>query len=230
METNARPRLPVEVCERIIEHVYSSRQDLIPAMRATLCNCALVCRAWRPRAQIILFKRVEVRDKDSLYRLAELLHSTSGDLGSYIRTLDIRGHLNVPQSPAVLFPSVVGRRLANLSRLTITGFGCNNGPRDGHCSRLGSKTELPCLPVHPYFPSLMSPVSHIHRLSLTMLTFPSFADFARVLATLRNLRYLWCQTVSWTALGPESRCMAKDRPHDSRHTFLPKLEMLEVCP
>ena len=54
METDPRPRLPVEVCERIIEHVYSSRQDLIPAMRATLCNCALVCRAFfRPAASVL---------------------------------------------------------------------------------------------------------------------------------------------------------------------------------
>ncbi|TFK77657.1 hypothetical protein K466DRAFT_607884 [Polyporus arcularius HHB13444] len=96
-QVEAKPRLPIEVCERVIEAVYNDYYYFVSTSLATLSSCALVCRAWRPCARRVLFDYVLLRDKDALYRFAEIL-DTSPELGSYVRTLALRGYLHVPYS------------------------------------------------------------------------------------------------------------------------------------
>ncbi|TFK79049.1 hypothetical protein K466DRAFT_606440, partial [Polyporus arcularius HHB13444] len=146
----AEPRLPIEVCERVIEAVYDGRYEFVSTSLATLSSCALVCRAWRPRAQRVLFEFVLLRDKDTLYRIAQLLDA-SPELGSYVRTLALRGYLHVPYSPAVLFLAALRGRLANLANLYIQGFDDNE--KAANPLPEGEK-ELPFLPIYRYFPSL----------------------------------------------------------------------------
>ncbi len=221
----AEPRLPIEVCERVIEAVYDDLYLFVSTSLATLSRCALVCRAWRPRAQRILFEYVLLRDKDVLYRFAALLDA-SPELGTYVRTLELRGHLHVPYSPAVLFLTALRGRLTNLAELYIHGFQDDekaaNPLPDG-------KRELPFLPIYRYFPSLLTSISHIRRLEFVNVRFPSFGDFARFLSALPNLKALYCYLVSWAVLGLEPVCMAKRSSHDSQKTFLPNLEELTVC-
>ncbi|TFK89033.1 hypothetical protein K466DRAFT_45510 [Polyporus arcularius HHB13444] len=170
----AEPRLPIEVCERVIEAVYND-----------FYACALVCRAWRARAQRVLFQYVLLQDKDALYRFAELLHA-SPELGSYVRTLRMRGYLHMPYSPAVLFLTALRGRLTNLAALHIDGF--DDAEKAANLLPEGEK-ELPFLPFHRYFPSLLGSISHINRLSLVNVRFSSFGDFARCLSTLHNLNW-----------------------------------------
>ncbi|RDX43243.1 hypothetical protein OH76DRAFT_1488026 [Lentinus brumalis] len=193
---NAEPRLPIEVSERVIEAVYNDWYEFVSTSLATLSSCSLVCRAWRPRAQRVLFECVLLRDKDALYGFAELLY-TSPELGSYVR------------------------KLTNLAKLYIIGF--HDDEKAANPLPEGEK-ELPYLPIHRYFPSLLTSISHIRRLDFADVRFPSFGDFARFLSTLPNLKVLHCHRISWAVLGLEPVCMAKRSSHDSRKTFLSKLE------
>ncbi len=219
------PRLPIEVCERIIEAVYDSRYTLVSTSLATLSGCALVCRAWRPRAQRVLFEFVLLRDKDALYCFAELLDA-SPELGTYVRTLAFRGYLHVPYSPAVLFLTALRGKLTNLVELFIYGF--RDAEKALNPLPEGEK-ELPFLPIHPYFPSLLMSISHIRRLDFVDVRFPSFGDFARFLSTLPSLNVLACHRISWAVLGLEPVCMVKRSSAHSRKMFLPSLVFLTVC-
>lgn len=88
------PRLPVDVVERVLELVYPARQELFSEAGATLCSCALVCQAWRARAQMILFEHVQIRDAASLRQFAALLRSSGGGLHDHVLMLQIWGHLH----------------------------------------------------------------------------------------------------------------------------------------
>ncbi|TFK83180.1 hypothetical protein K466DRAFT_438757, partial [Polyporus arcularius HHB13444] len=176
---------PIEVFEHIIEVMHDANYHELPTTLATLSRCALVCRGWRPRSQRILFQYVLLRDKDALYRFAELIN-TSPELGSYVHRLDLRGYLHVPYSPAVLFLTALQGRLTNLSELCIDGDDkiANSLPE-------GEK-KLPCLPIHRYFPSLLTSISHIRTLHFGTVRFPSFGDLARLLSMLPSLNTLSC--------------------------------------
>ncbi|RDX43204.1 hypothetical protein OH76DRAFT_1488011 [Lentinus brumalis] len=218
----AEPRLPIEVCERVIEAVYNDEYDFVLTSLATLSRCALVCRAWRPRAQRILFEHVLLRDKHTLYRFAALLDA-SPELETYVRTLELRGHLHVPYSPAVLFLTALRGKLTNLAEVYINGF--DDAEKAANPLPEGEK-ELPFLPIYRYFPSLLRSISHIRRLDFVDVRFPSFGDFARFLNALPNLKNLHCYRISWAVLGLEPVCMAKRSSHDFRKTFLPNFEGL----
>ncbi len=211
-------RVPIEVWEHVIEAAYNERYGEVPVAFATLCSCALVCRVWRPCAQKVLFNYVVLRDKAALYRFAELVDAYP-KLGTYVRMLALRGYLHVPYSPAVLFLTALGRRLTNLSALSIHGF--DDDEKAAHPLPEGHK-ELPCLPFHRYFPSLLTSVSHIRRLSLRDVRFASFGDFARFLSALCNLGDLFCTRISWSVLGVDPACF------NSGETFLPNLKTLLV--
>ncbi|TFK85526.1 hypothetical protein K466DRAFT_664450 [Polyporus arcularius HHB13444] len=209
-------RVPVEVWEHVIEAAYNERYGEVPVAFATLCSCALVCRVWCPCAQQVLFNYVVLRDKAALYRFAELVDAYP-KLGTYVRMLALRGYLHVPYSPAVLFLTALGRRLTNLSALSIHGF--DDDEKAAHPLPEGHK-ELPCLPFHRYFPSLLTSISHIRRLSLRDVRFASFGDFARFLSALCNLGDLFCTRISWSVLGVDPACF------NSGETFLPNLKTL----
>ncbi len=221
----SKPRVPVEVCERVIGAVYDDRYALVSAASATLTSCALVCRAWRSPAQRVLFHYVTLRDKDMLYSFRELLDA-SPELGPYVHALELRGYLHVPYSPAVLFPTVIGGRLVNLVEVHLIEVWSEEKDAKPHAEGI---KNLPTLPIHRFLPSLFaSCISHIRSLSLYAVIFPSFADFARILHALPDLRELDCQSVSWTVFGQEPRCMAKGKSGRPRNTFLPKLAFLGV--
>ncbi|TBU43571.1 hypothetical protein BD309DRAFT_94746, partial [Dichomitus squalens] len=76
-------RLPVEVCEHIMDMLSSSR-PFVEDTRALRC-CALVCRAWRVRSQRNLFYSVVLRDLTALQRFSAVL-----DNGPTFLTLSTR--------------------------------------------------------------------------------------------------------------------------------------------
>ncbi|RPD75974.1 hypothetical protein L226DRAFT_612233 [Lentinus tigrinus ALCF2SS1-7] len=225
LQGEVNPRLPTEVCENVIEASYDRCYHLIQSSLATLSSCSLVCRAWRPRGQSLLFEYVLLRDKDALYRYAELVNS-SPKVGAYMRTLSFRGYLHVPYSPAVLFPTVLRGKLPNLSEVYFNEFSA-----DAKAAKQlpEGKKELPSLPIHPYFPSLLACISHIRILHLSNVRFSSFGDVARILDKLSNIQELHCEGLSWAVLGQEPQCMVKRDLYDSRTTFLPRLEFLMKC-
>ena len=70
---NHAGRLPIEVCENVIDMLYSQHlHDQLEHSRA-LHSCALVCRAWRIRSQRNLFYSVVLCATEAVYKLAAVL-------------------------------------------------------------------------------------------------------------------------------------------------------------
>ncbi|KZT06049.1 uncharacterized protein LAESUDRAFT_195340 [Laetiporus sulphureus 93-53] len=51
---NPQPRLPPEICERIIDQFYPHRSWRVD--RQTVLNCALVCRGWYAQSRMVFYK------------------------------------------------------------------------------------------------------------------------------------------------------------------------------
>ncbi|KAK7684925.1 hypothetical protein QCA50_011760 [Cerrena zonata] len=64
---SGRPRLPIEICEYVIDWASAQHQAPFPYYshyQETLCACTLVCRSWRPRARMYLFTEVDISSKN----------------------------------------------------------------------------------------------------------------------------------------------------------------------
>ena len=91
-----QPRLPVEVCEHIInmlagrddEKMYMNRE-----IRKSLSSCRLVCRDWVPRCRFHLFDEVSVHSRDELQAAATFLRRSSFH-ADRVRILKIYGDGN----------------------------------------------------------------------------------------------------------------------------------------
>ncbi|RDX43259.1 hypothetical protein OH76DRAFT_1302696, partial [Lentinus brumalis] len=187
--------LPLEVCESVIDRVHHpSLFDHHATMYscAALSQCSLVCRAWRPRAQKLLFYAVELRTAYLLYAFVELLDESPG-IATYVHVVLIHGstHYTPGDSVFPLFPTVLAGKLPNLQEI----------PRV-----LGRKFTLPHLPLYPWFYTLLDELRHLTVLRLGVLTFPSFGDFARILHRLTGLQSLVCDALDWSNLGLVPLC------------------------
>ncbi|KAJ3489342.1 hypothetical protein NLI96_g2193 [Meripilus lineatus] len=74
------PKLPVEVCERIIDN----------ASIGTAKRCSQVCHSWLPRSRVIIFETVTLRSSSKASKLLSLL-SRSPSIGYYVCVLRISG-------------------------------------------------------------------------------------------------------------------------------------------
>ncbi|KAI0712812.1 hypothetical protein C8T65DRAFT_574400 [Cerioporus squamosus] len=225
------PRLPVEVCESVIDRVLHPRlfhRHAITRSRTALSQCALVCRAWRRRAQMRLFYSVEFSTTYLLYTFAELLDE-SPLLATYVHVVLVHGssHNTPGDSVLAFFPTVMGGRLPNLQEISVYGTGGVSERRYHGNPGLAAharKRVLPHLPLHPCFPILLTGLRRLTKLRLGVLTFPSFGDLGRILHTFIELQSLVCDALDWSVLGIVPPCMIKGE----RTYFLPELSELKV--
>ena len=111
--------IPTEVCEDIIDMLYSTYPSDTVKDLATLRNCALVCRAWRVRSQKTLFYRVQLSDSTSLHQLSAIL-DTGPHLRDYVHEVELTGyHLHTTTSIFALFPVVFAQKLPNLKQIYV---------------------------------------------------------------------------------------------------------------
>ncbi|KAH9851506.1 hypothetical protein C2E23DRAFT_227194 [Lenzites betulinus] len=84
--------LPIEVCEFVIDAIVSlyARQPWLrtPRIGDALRNCALTCRAWRPRAQRRLWEVVRL-DAFSVNKFVAKIRHVPARLASLVHTLEI---------------------------------------------------------------------------------------------------------------------------------------------
>ena len=223
------PCIPIEVFENVIDSLYSTPLDDQLQSSDALRSCALVCRAWRVRAQMMLFHSVVLSDAAALYRF-----STALDLGrhlsSYVRELILTGrYLHTTTSILALFPSILRGKVPNLMDLQVIHI-----PEDADWypeSPAERQRKLQCVPLHPRFPLLLSssffPIKHLH---LEDVTFCYFSDFVHVVNALRTLQSLVCYNVRWMILGMLPACMSRREGRAaSQASFAPSLEELLVC-
>ena len=218
-----RPRLPVEVCEAVIEAIHEFSSTRFHTNCTTCRACALVCRALLPRSQMTLFRTVELTNASALYKFSAHLDAVP-HIAGYVRQLMLASRsLHSADSVVAVFPTILKGRLPNLVFLDCWRI-FEDEIWHPEAKRQPLTKELPCLPLHPRFPTLMAPFGGITEIELVGVTFPSFGDLARALHSFCNLRHASLHTVGWMALGSLPSCMATE----SQPRFLPYLTELSV--
>ncbi|EJF57279.1 hypothetical protein DICSQDRAFT_32800, partial [Dichomitus squalens LYAD-421 SS1] len=167
---------PVEVCENIIDMLYSFPiMDRVENAR-TLHRCALVCRAWRVRSQRNLFYSVVLHNIEALQKFSAVLDN-GPHLCEYVHQLTLMGRtLHTTASPLSLLPIALHGKLPKLQEVTIN-------------------RSLQYLPLHPRFALYFSAFTTVSGLYIFDLTFGHFNDFARMINSLPALRRLVCNGV-----------------------------------
>lgn len=198
LRTPPFPQLPWEVCEFIIDALGQAATGLRRNEETrALTKCALVCRAWRPRAQLWIFRQIILSNPASLSRLKTLLEASPG-LATHIRALRVYcgdADRYTACNLATAFPAALGRRVTSLREIHLDGF-------DGVLGRrLRGEKLLEHLPLHPCFQILYRPYSTVTILRLSRVTFPNFADFIKFVSCFAGLRELRCDGVKWFVLG-----------------------------
>lgn len=90
-----RPRknldgLPAELVDEVLS--YFDGSDL-----ATLRYCSLICRSWRIRSQLILFKHVSLWNESRLQSWCGTIPPSSSGISSFVRNLELGGRWIRPQ-------------------------------------------------------------------------------------------------------------------------------------
>ena len=228
-------RIPTEVCEGIVDMLYSDNASDTFEDIATLRTCSLVCRSWRVRAQRNLFYKVQLSDGTSLNRLSTIL-DTGRHLRDYVHEVILVGHfLQTTASILSLFPVIFFGKLPNLERLDIGSLQESDTwwyPRPPDPPKTKS---LSYIPLHPRLSVFLSSFKGISQILLYSTTFRSFSEFVRMIHGLPNLKHLACSSVRWLAPGgshPDADFTRKPDqwlPHG--HTlppFAPKIRKLWV--
>ena len=195
--------IPTEVCENIIDMLYSDRtedtlQDII-----TLHSCAVVCRAWRVRSQKMLFYKIQLSNSSSFRKLAEVLDAAQ-HLRGYVHEVRLTGyHLQTTKSILAPFLPVFARKLSNLERIYVDHIYSSEGTTKWYpsASDLPKSKSLPYIPLHPHFPVFLSTFTRVSFLYLGWTKLRSFTEFARILHGLPNLEQLECESICWITLG-----------------------------
>lgn len=225
--------IPIEVCETIIDTLYSFAIKQATTNIAALHSCSLVCRAWRIRAQRMLFYSVLLSDGTSLHSFSAALDSAA-HLRNYVHEVTLTGYyLQTTTSILTLFPALLAGRLPNLHRISVfhlpetaTWF---PRPVPSHSSSRKWK-PLSFIPLHPCFPHLLSSFFGVSNLDLYYTTFRSFREFARMLQALPALEVLRCNSVRW--IYRRAKYTAQPGWVAEVHApppFGPKLQKLYVC-
>ncbi|KAI0363125.1 hypothetical protein BV20DRAFT_1058314 [Pilatotrama ljubarskyi] len=96
-------RLPIELSEYVIEALswHDGYPDSAAEAQANLYACALTCRAWRPRAQFILWREPWVTEDHRVIAFIAVLRCIAPSLAHHVRALGIN-HLPL-SGPGDLF-------------------------------------------------------------------------------------------------------------------------------
>ncbi|RDX44608.1 hypothetical protein OH76DRAFT_1093315 [Lentinus brumalis] len=167
--------IPVEVSEHVIDMLWDDKD--------TLRACALTCRAWVPRSRLYLFRSITLRERPTVYALADLL-DTDESIQHLIQTVGVKldKHTLLLDS----FFAVLGRRLPRLHELSFIG-------RSLAGQFFPYITRRTCL--------LASFTTSIASLSLQYAILRSFDDLARLLGTLTHLTHLTLNHITCLKYG-----------------------------
>lgn len=231
----ASPYVPVEVCEHVIDMLYSGI-DLLEVLEyvAALRSCSLVCRAWRIRAQKMLFYLVHLGDIASLYKFAAVLRDGK-HLAAYVHEVVLSGRY-LQTTTSILSPFLAifqSGKLPNLHRLTVLAVSVSTKwyPSGSAHSESPKAKPLPHIPLHPRFPTFLSAFTTISTFELQETRFCSFGEFVRMVSSLPNLKNLGCTSVRWNTLGRTAALLTDSQTGGmrARPLRLRKLKNIEVC-
>ena len=240
--------IPTELCENIIDMLYSYlARDTFQDIR-TLHRCALVCRAWRVRSQRMLFFKVQLSDGPSVHRLSVILDA-GPHLRGYVHEVTLIGYyLNTTASIFAIFPAVFAGKLPNVRRVdvihltehaqtatTATTMAVWYPWTNSNLVHTHRAKPLSYMPLHPRFPTFLSSFTAVTFLALAYTVFRSFSEFARMLHAVPNLEQLQCEYVRWLVHGGSHAGADIMKPPDwvaaglnTLPPFAPKLRQLTV--
>ncbi|KAI0638780.1 hypothetical protein C8Q77DRAFT_5504 [Trametes polyzona] len=119
-------RLPTELCEAIIDAIRPTCDDWFsyPEQSGPLLACSLTCRAWRPRAQLNLWKAVLLRHSERI--LPQFVAAARGSperLAPLVRTMCLRPFgEKVPLELLMGGPALPNLRLLTMEEVTWVPF------------------------------------------------------------------------------------------------------------
>ncbi|KAM5545241.1 hypothetical protein V8D89_001352 [Ganoderma adspersum] len=223
------PYLPIEIVQLIMDQLYNGSlpQDHCYRNQTTYQNWSLVCHSWRPYAQTLLFRIVEVPDASSLRRFAVLLDSAP-HLASCVRLLRVYSrHLHTPENVFACLPVILGSRLTSLRELAVSRIS-QDDVWHPHARSLPLSCELSYMPLPSHFFDALPVLSNVTTLKVYWVTFETFGAFVQTVCSLANLRTLVCIQVHWRHLGepyPVRMVPQETATHDQ---FLPHLEDITI--
>ncbi|KAH9836740.1 uncharacterized protein C8Q71DRAFT_56758 [Rhodofomes roseus] len=208
------PRLPTEVCGRIIDHL-SAGLDLNYLTLAgnpdllALPSCALVCRDWYFHTWYHLRRRVHLRDRNDVLSLSRTLRERPR-LRGVVQHVVISGQTSAERSVIqhlAMFAVMLAGRLPKLSVITI---------RDAEWTVGSMRMEDV---------GYLATFDLVHALNFFNVNVPSIAHLARLISALPGLRDMNCYDVECSQKQPVSPVSP---PLNSAH--LETLVVLGVAP
>lgn len=185
------PIVPVEVQERIIDHLWDDS--------LALTRCRLTCRTWLPAGSLHFFRAVRI---DKASNLKDLLQTLSREqrhpLNQRARTLLC--HYRVEEADGFtpyLLPHYLARKFPGLTDLymVIKTASFHNGTT--------VNLPNPALPFHKSLPTHFAQFRNLNRLALTNFRFPSLNDLRRTVGALPKTTQLAFENVIWDDHDPE---------------------------
>ncbi|PIL29527.1 hypothetical protein GSI_08335 [Ganoderma sinense ZZ0214-1] len=224
------PYIPIEIVHLIMDQLYNGSlpRDHCYRNQTTYRHWSLVCHAWRPYAQALLFRIVEVTDASSLRRFAALLDSAPR-LASCVRLLRVYSrHLHTPENVFACLPVVLGSRLINLRELAVSRIS-QDDTWHPHAQSPPLSCELSYMPLPSHFFAALPVLGTVTTLKIYWVTFETFGAFARTVHSLSSLRTLVCIQARWCLLGEPYPSTLPGPSQSAMHgKFLPQLEDLTV--
>ncbi|KAH9931258.1 uncharacterized protein B0H18DRAFT_861024, partial [Fomitopsis serialis] len=175
------PRLPVEVCERIIDHIAAG---MMLAYRyvggelhlSTLTSCALVCQDWYYLTWYHLRQRIHLRDRKDVLSLSKTLRAKPR-LREVIQQVVISGASPGEHRPIWhlgTFAAMLAGKAPRLSRITIEDAAWTMGS------------------VRMEDIGYLAVFGAIHTLRICNTFLSSVAQLAHLVSSLPRLENLWC--------------------------------------
>ncbi|KAH9839434.1 uncharacterized protein C8Q71DRAFT_511952 [Rhodofomes roseus] len=180
------PRLPTEVCGRIIDHVAAGLGLYYPSLAGNpnllaLQSCALVCRDWYFHTWYHLHRRVYLRDRNDVRSLARTLRERPR-LRGVVQQVVISGviqHLGT-------FAAMLAGKLQKLSEIII---------EDAEWTVDSMRMEDV---------GYLATFYRVRTLTIMNVTVPSISRLARLISALPGLRNLRCRGVGCSQEHPIS--------------------------
>ncbi|EMD39769.1 hypothetical protein CERSUDRAFT_71630 [Gelatoporia subvermispora B] len=203
----SQPRLPPELCDRVIDEVAESegdREDMLSTM-------ALICREWIPRVRYHRWSTpIEVEDVDDCFHTLVILVHVIPEIGPHIKTLKLAFH------ETMAGPSSVSDDVAEIQRplfASCSSVHYQNIPMDLDATiREDARPEeildsfflklinLVHLSLETYLtitPSLVRHFPNLIFLHLRSVKFKSLSELCKVLHALPELRKIFFEDITY---------------------------------
>ena len=217
---------PIEVYENIMDMVLVLRYKVLHVN--TLRSCALVCRAWRIRAQrnlvysVILLERAELRGFSASLNKRPYLWD-------HVHEISLQGRTyHSAADPLSVFPILL-RKASRLRILRIQYIPEEIRSFPVLSDQFGVE-PLGYLALHPRFPLYLSAFKTITSLYFFDVTFHHINDLLGIVKALQGLRYLHCGSVKLATLPslPMSTKLPGDVDHGRAWEGSPNFQELEL--